>query len=75
MTFFLGPIQRDGFQNQRITPHLGDVVLQHLQAPDVVIGFGKQAHPALHIDGAHALELSPQADAFFGRFGRDFVGE
>src|SRR3546814_9011449 len=50
----LPAVQRHGLEDHSLALHPGDVVLQHLQAADMVIGLGQQADPALQkIGRAH----------------------
>jgi hypothetical protein len=65
----------DRLQNHCVTTHLGNVVLEHLQPPHVVIGFGQQTHAILQINRAHALQPAPQRDPLRCRFRRHFIGQ
>ena len=71
--FLLQTVEGNGFENYRLPAHLGNVVLDHLEPPRVVVGPRQKAHAILQIDGPHPLQPSPQADALCCRLSRNLV--
>ncbi len=65
--FFLASVQCDRFQDHGFAPHLGDVVFEHLQPTNVIVGLGQQADAILQIDPSHALQPPPQSDPLRSR--------
>lgn len=64
----LGPVEADGFRQHRLSASRLDLVLDDLQAAQMIVGPRQQADAALEIDRARGLELPPKRDALDGRF-------
>jgi hypothetical protein len=73
--FLLGAIQTNGFKEDGLARHLGNVVFDHLEPTLMLVGLRQQTDAALEVDGAQAFDLPPECDALLGRLRRDFVGQ
>ncbi len=71
----LRTIESDRLQDDGITIYFGNIVFQHLQPRDVIVGLGLQADAVLQINGAHSLQPPPERNALCGGIGRHFVSE
>ena len=68
-------VERDGLEQHRFAAHLGGIVLEHLEATNMIVGSRQQADAALQVHGTHSLEAPPHADAPGRRFSGNFVCE
>lgn len=69
----LAPVESHGFEDDAFALRLGDVVLQHLEPADVVIGLRQDSDAVLQVDRLHPRQPSPDRDPPGGRLGRDLV--
>jgi len=71
----LHAVKRDRFQDDAFAAHFGDIVLDHLQPTDVIVGLRQQADTILEIDRAHTFKAAPKRNALGSRLGRHLVGQ
>jgi hypothetical protein len=73
--FLLRTIQCRSFEEHGLARHLSDLVFEHLEPPQMVVGPRQHADAVLKVDPTHGLDPPPQGDALPRGFRGNFVGQ